>query len=140
MIREFEALGVNNEIYVLVYFNVNLLSRDKYVFNKTNEAKKIDKDLLPEIKSTRNFFKSMAWANDRLSNQNNLQSNTSILIKNILTNTQENFSQSGVINIAISDHSLIHCTRKIPKAKYNSHKDITFSFLKNYSADVYKEA
>ena len=60
MIREFEALGVNNEIYVLVYFNVNLLSRDKYVFNKTNEAKKIDKDLLPEIKSTRNFFKSMA--------------------------------------------------------------------------------
>ena len=140
MIREFEALGVNNEIYVLVYFNVNLLSRDKYVFNKTNEAKKIDKDLLPEIKSTRNFFKSMAWANDRLSNQNNLQSNTSILIKNILTNTQENFSQSRVINIAISDHSLIHCTRKIPKAKYNSHKDITFSFLKNYSADVYKEA
>ena len=56
MIREFEALGVNNEIYVLVYFNVNLLFRDKYVFNKTNEAKKIDKDLLPEIKSTRNFL------------------------------------------------------------------------------------
>ena len=39
----------------------------------------------------------------------------------------------------ISDHFLIYCTRRIPKAKYNRHKEITFPSLKNYSADVYKE-
>ena len=68
-----------------------------------------------------------------------LTCNTSILIEHILTNTQENLSQSGVIDIAISNQSLIYCTRKIPKAKYNSHKDITFGSLKNYAADVHKE-
>ena len=38
-------------------------------------------------------------------------SNKSTLIDHILTNTQENISQSGVIDPAISDHSLIFCTR-----------------------------
>ena len=58
--------------------------------------------------------------------------------KNILTNTQENQSQSGVIDTVISDHSLIYCTRKMLRAKYNRHKEITFHTLKNYSPDVYK--
>ena len=31
-------------------------------------------------------------------------------------------------------------TRKISRAKYNKHKEITFRSLKNYSVDVYKEA
>ena len=65
-------------------------------------------------------------------------STTSTLIDHILTNTQINISQSGIIDTAISDHSLIYCTRKIPKAKYNRHKEITFCSLKNYSPDVYK--
>ena len=56
----------------------------------------------------------------------------------ILTNTQENISQSGVINTAISDHSLVYCTKKTPETKYNRHKKITFRSLKNYSPDVYK--
>ena len=67
-----------------------------------------------------------------------ITSNFSTLIDHILTNTQENVSQSGVIDTAISDHSLIYCTRKIPKAKYNRHKEINFRSLKNYSPDVYK--
>ena len=35
---------------------------------------------------------------------------------------------------------MIYCTRKISRAKYNKHKEITFRSLKNYSEDVYKEA
>ena len=64
--------------------------------------------------------------------------NTSTLTDHISTNTQENTSQLGVIDTTISDHSLIYCTRKLLKAKYNRHKEITFRSLKNYSADVYK--
>ena len=37
MITEFEALDLDNEIYVLGDFNINLLFRDKYVLNKSNE-------------------------------------------------------------------------------------------------------
>ena len=57
---------------------------------------------------------------------------TSTLIDHILTNTQEYISQSGIIDTAVSDHSMIYCTRKI--------SGITFRSLKNYSEDVYKEA
>ena len=67
-----------------------------------------------------------------------ITSNTSTLIDHILTNTQENISQSGVIDTAISDHSLIYFTRNIPKEKCKRHKEITFRSLKNYSTDVYK--
>ena len=40
MITEFEALDLNDEIYVLGNFNTNLLFRDKYVINEPNETKK----------------------------------------------------------------------------------------------------
>ena len=60
------------------------------------------------------------------------------MIDHILTNTQQNISRSGVIDTAMSDHSLIYCTRKIPRATYNRHKEITFHSLKNYSPNVYK--
>ena len=65
--------------------------------------------------------------------------NTSTLIDHILTNTQENISQSDVIYTVISDHSLIYCTIKIPKVICNKLKEITFCSLKNYSADLYEE-
>ena len=34
---------------------------------------------------------------------------------------------------------MVYCTRKISRAKYNKHKEITFRSLKNYLVDVYKE-
>ena len=34
---------------------------------------------------------------------------------------------------------MVYCTRKISRAKYNKHKEITFRSLKNYSVDVYEE-
>ena len=48
MIAEFEALDLDNEIYVLGDFNINLLFQDKYVLNKSTEIKKLNKNLLPE--------------------------------------------------------------------------------------------
>ena len=137
MITEFEALDLDNEIYVLGDFNINLLLRDKCILNKSNEIKKLDKNLLPEIKRYKEFC-SMHGLSQLIDCPTRITSNTSTLIGHILTNTQENIYQSGVIDTVISDHSLIYCTRKIPKAKYNRQKEITFRSLKNYSPDVYK--
>ena len=105
--------------------------------NKSNEIKILNKDLLPEIKRYKEFC-SMYGLSQLIDCPTRITSNTSTLIDHILTNTQENISQSGVINTAISDHSLIYCTRKVPKAKCKRHKEITFLSLKNYSPDVYK--
>ena len=49
-------------------------------------------------------------------------------------------SQKGIIDIGISDHQLIYCTRKTLKTKTASHKQISFRSLKNYSAVTYEEA
>ena len=43
MITEFEALNLNNEVYVLGDFNINLLFRGVYILNKPNETKKLIK-------------------------------------------------------------------------------------------------
>ena len=51
MIAEFEALDLDNEIYVLGNFNINLLFQDKYVLNKSTEIKKLNKNLLPDKKN-----------------------------------------------------------------------------------------
>ena len=45
--------------------------------------------------------------------------NTSTLIDHILTNAQDNLSQSSVIDTAIPDHNMIYCTRKILKQGAN---------------------
>ena len=137
MITEFEALDLDNKIYVLGDFNITLLFRDKYVLNKSNAIKKLDKNLLPEIRRYKEFC-SMYGLSQSIDCPTRITSNTFTLIDHILTNTQENISQSDVIDTAISDHFLIYCTRKTPKAKYNRHKEVTFRSLKNYSPDVYK--
>ena len=93
--------------------------------------------MLPEIKRYKEFF-SMYCLSQLTDCPTRITSNTSTLTDQILTNTQKNISQSDVIDTAISDHSLIYCTRKIPKAKYNRHKEITFRSLKNYLTGVYK--
>ena len=35
---------------------------------------------------------------------------------------------------------MIYCSRKILKAKYNKHKELTSRSLRNYSVDIYKRA
>ena len=137
IITEFEALDLDNEIYVLGDFNINLLFQDKYILSKSNVIKNLDKNLLPEIRRYKEFC-SIYGLSQLIDSPTRITSNTSNLIDHILTNTQENISQSGVIDTAISDHSLIYCTRKIPRTKYNRHKEITFCSLKNYLPDVYK--
>ena len=66
--------------------------------------------------------------------------NTS-LIDHILASIPSRASQHCVINVTVSDHQLIYCTRKINKIKTGGvHKHITFHTSKKYVVDVYKDA
>ena len=66
---------------------------------------------------------------------------TSTLIDHILTSAPSRVSQKGVINVDVSDHQLIFCTRKISRIKTGgAHKYLNLRSLKNYTADYYKEA
>ena len=45
------------------------------------------------------------------------------------------------MNVGLSDHQLIQCTRRISRVKTGGvHKKIKFSSLKNYTVDAYKNA
>ena len=66
--------------------------------------------------------------------------NTS-LIDDILASIPSQLSQHGVINVSVSDHQLIYCTRKINKIKTGGvQKPITFHSFKRYTVDTYKDA
>lgn len=62
---------------------------------------------------------------------------TSSLLDHVLTNSCDRVSQSGVIDIGISDHQIIYCTRKITREKFHEHNEITIRSLKNYSQEAY---
>ena len=63
------------------------------------------------------------------------------LIDHILASLPDRISQEGVINVGLSDHQLIYCTRKISRVKTGGmHKKNKFRSLKNYAVDAYKNA
>ena len=139
MITELESLKLNNELYILGDFNVNLQFEGNCILNKTHEIRNHFKDFSPEIKKYNECcsiygFKQLTNCTTRIT------CNTSTLIDHILTNAEDNISQSAVINTAISDHNMIYCTRKILKTKYNKKKELIFRSLRNYSVDIYKQA
>ena len=43
------------------------------------------------------------------------------------------------MNIGLSDHQMIFCTRKRKKEKVDGHIKISFRSFKNYSADEYEK-
>ena len=53
IITEFETLDPNDEHYVLGDFNINLLFKAKYIFDKPNEFRPFYKELSPDIKKIR---------------------------------------------------------------------------------------
>ena len=63
-------------------------------------------------------------------------STTSSLLDHILTNSDWKISQKGVIDVGLSDHQLIYCTRKIVRTKTNMHKQIRVRSLKNYTSEL----
>ena len=62
---------------------------------------------------------------------------TSTLLDHILTNSSEKVSQKGVIDVGVSDHQLMYCTRKIKRTKHYIHNQIQVPSLKKYSAEIF---
>ena len=65
---------------------------------------------------------------------------TSSLLDHILTNSLEKISQKGTIDVGLSDHQLICCTRKVLRTKLNMHNQIQIRYLKKYSVESYTNA
>ena len=65
--------------------------------------------------------------------------NSTTIIDHILASYPERVTRQGIIDVGLSDHQLIFCTRKISRIKRGTHKHIKFRSFKHYSADLFKE-
>ena len=65
---------------------------------------------------------------------------SSTITDHILASFPNRVSQEDVIDVGLSDHQTIYCTRKISRIKRCMHKQIRTCLLKNYSIDIYEEA
>ena len=59
---------------------------------------------------------------------------SSSLLDHIFTNNSDKIYQSGVLNVGISDHLIIFCSRKIIRGQIGKHKTIKIRSLKKYSS------
>ena len=59
------------------------------------------------------------------------------LVHHILTTFPERVSQEGIIDVERSDHQSIYYYRKLSHIKPETHKQITFLSLKNYTDEAY---
>ena len=55
IITEFESLELNNRLYIIGDFNINLLFKGNCILNKTHEIKNPFKEFSPEIKKYNEF-------------------------------------------------------------------------------------
>ena len=83
------------------------------------------------------MFHTFPGTNNNKANQ--ITDQTATLIDHILTNSPNKVSQLGVIDLGLSDHDLIYCTRKTSLPKSHKHNEIFVRSLKRYSAEKFLE-
>ena len=108
----------NQEAYILGDLNFNLLDKSKYILDT-----KYSKVMVPWAKKYSQFW-SMHNLKQIIRSPTRVSKATSTLLDHILTNSNELVSHSGILDIGLSDHQLVFCTRKKQKSKINKHKTI----------------
>ena len=98
--------------------------KQKYIFDHTNTQ-----SMSYEVKLYFQFC-SLCDLEQLIKSPTQATCSTSSLIDHILTTFPERVSQ-GIIDVGLSNHHLIHCTRKFSCTKVGTHKQITFCSLKN---------
>ena len=110
------------EVYILGDLNMNLINSQKHTPNGIKRYKE---------------FCSLHGIEQLLTLPTHITNNSSSLLDHILTHSDDRISQFGIVNVGLSDHQLIYCTRKITRTRLNTHKYVKMRSLKYYSEDLY---
>ena len=105
----------------LVYFNINLWQNGHSVFQKYNLllCQSVPNDVKNYFDFCRMFglkmlIESPAW----------ITCSNSSMINHILASFPNRVIQWSILNVELSDHQIIYCTRKITRLKIGVHKQI----------------
>ena len=134
--KHLDDINLENEIFLLGDFNINLFHNGKYIL-KENQAMQ---NRIPStsLVSQYKLFYQRYSLEQIIKHATRITCSSSTLIDHILTNFREKISQSGVIDIDISDHQLIHLTRKLHRFNSNTHKQIKITSLNKLLNQVSK--
>ena len=110
------------EVYILGDLNINLINSQKHTPNGIKRYKE---------------FCSLHGIEQLLTSPTRITKNSSSLLDHVLTNSADRISQFGIVNVGLSDHQLIYCTRKITRTRLNAHKYVKMRSLKYYCEDLY---
>ena len=127
-----------NAICLLGDFNINLLQNGRFLL-KENQSYKLKSSSSVLVNKYKEFCQKFSLT-EIIKEPTRITCSTSTLCDHIFTNSAEKASQKGVIDVGISDHQLIYCTRKIKRIKHNVHNQIQFRSLKKYSAEIVTNA
>ena len=128
--------SVNNEIYILGDLNINLYINDSYILAKKNI---LNNNSVPrDVKSYYEFCTFFGLKQLKIV-PTRVTTGSSTIIDHVLTSFPERVTQSGVIDIGLSDHQLIYCTRKISRIKRGSHKQIKIRSFKHYTVYLFEQ-
>ena len=97
----------NQEVYILGDFTVNLNYEGRRVPNGVKKYKE---------------FCTLHGLTQLVKSATRVTKSTSTILDHILTNSVDNIFQVGTLDIGLSDHQLIYCTRKKFKEKTHSKK------------------
>ena len=122
------------EVYFLGDFNINLLLNNKFLLEDRQpfDVRNLSSPLLSRYKELCQTFS----LKEIIQEPTRVTSSTSSLLDHILTNSGWKISQKGVIDVGLSDHQLIYCTRKISRTKTNRHNQIRVRSIKNYTQEI----
>ena len=127
----------SQECYLLGDININLQPKDKEIF-RHKPANTINKEI-PHLTRSYLEFCFTHSLEQIITRPTRITDQTATLIDHILTNSPDKVSQSGVIDLGLSDHDLIYCTRKTSLPKSHKHNEIFVRSLKRYSAEKFLE-
>ena len=128
--------SINNETYIFGDFNINLYLNNSYILARKNFLN--NKSVPSDVKSYHELC-TYFGLKQLIKVPTRVTSSSSTIIDHILASFPERVTQSGVIDIGLSDHQLIYCTRKISRIKRGSHKQTKFRSFKHYTVDLFEQ-
>ena len=113
--------SISNEIYILGDFNINFSLNDSYIFSKKGIIN--NKSFPSDVKSSYEYCTYFSL-HQLIKVPTRITCNSATIIDHILASYPERVTQQGIIDVGLSDHQLIFCTRKISRIKRGTHKQI----------------
>ena len=111
----------NQEVYILGDLNINLNNK-----NDSSNGIKRYKEFC-SLHGLKQIIETPTRTTDR----------STSLLDHILTNSFSKISQQGVLDLGLSYHQLIYCTRKTTRTKIHEHTYVKICTLKNYTKQLF---